>query len=236
MGKIKDFFRNIFSYRIRSIYYNKTAPFFRNTKPASYAKCGKHVSLNCPLYLNGQNVELDDFTRLQPGIRVISSSGKLIVKKFSAIGAQCVIVPGSHVPTVGLPQYLSYLYLNDKDSVIVVEEDCWVGAGSYLLSHCSIGRGAVVAAGSIVTKTVPPYAVVAGSPAKVIATRFTVEQILAHERVLYPEEERFQETYLRKLFNEQYSGLKSIGSDQLDAVKQGILNKEKERLNIPVYE
>jgi acetyltransferase-like isoleucine patch superfamily enzyme len=67
---------------------------------------------------------------------------------------------------------------------IVVENDVWIGHGAIILSPARIGRGAVVAAGSIVTKDVPPYAIVAGVPARVLKMRFTPEQIVEHERLL----------------------------------------------------
>lgn len=54
---------------------------------------------------------------------------------------------------------------------IVVEDDCWLGAGSILLDGVTVGRGSVVAAGSVVTRDVPPYSVVAGVPAKVMRQR-----------------------------------------------------------------
>ena len=59
-----------------------------------------------------------------------------------------------------------------------------------------MGRGAVVAAGALVVKDVPPYAIVGGVPAKVLKYRFTPDQIRAHERQLYSEEERLSDDYL----------------------------------------
>lgn len=67
---------------------------------------------------------------------------------------------------------------------IVVEDDVWIGHGAIVLSPARIGRGAIVAAGSVVTKDVPRYAIVGGNPAKVIKMRFTPEQIQEHERIL----------------------------------------------------
>ncbi len=60
---------------------------------------------------------------------------------------------------------------------IVVDDDAWVGYGSIIMSGVHIGQGAVVAAGSVVTKDVPPYAIVGGVPAKVIKYRFDNEII-----------------------------------------------------------
>jgi chloramphenicol O-acetyltransferase type B len=67
---------------------------------------------------------------------------------------------------------------------IHVEDDVWIGFGSIILSPAKIGRGAIVAAGSVVTKDVPRYAIVAGVPARVLKMRFTPEQISLHESIL----------------------------------------------------
>ncbi|WP_309025292.1 DapH/DapD/GlmU-related protein [Pelagicoccus sp. SDUM812002] len=53
----------------------------------------------------------------------------------------------------------------DKGSPIVVEDDVWIGAGAILLPGVRIGRGAIVAAGAVVTKDVPAFARVGGVPA-----------------------------------------------------------------------
>ena len=51
---------------------------------------------------------------------------------------------------------------------ILIEDECWIGANSVITAGVSIGKHAVVAAGSIVTKDVPAYSLVAGNPAKMI--------------------------------------------------------------------
>lgn len=51
---------------------------------------------------------------------------------------------------------------------IVVEDDCWIGANSVITAGVTIGKHAVVAGGSVVTKNVPPYTIVAGNPARPI--------------------------------------------------------------------
>jgi acetyltransferase-like isoleucine patch superfamily enzyme len=64
---------------------------------------------------------------------------------------------------------------------VVVGDDVWIGFGSIVLSGVTIGRGAVIAAGSIVTHDIEPYAIVAGVPAKKIKSRFTPDEIERHE-------------------------------------------------------
>lgn len=71
----------------------------------------------------------------------------------------------------------------DKYS-IVIEDDVWIGHGAIIMTPSRIGRGAVVAAGSLVTHNVPRYAVVGGVPAQILRMRFSPEQIIEHERLL----------------------------------------------------
>ena len=73
-----------------------------------------------------------------------------------------------------------------KGLEIVVEDDVWIGYGAILLSGIKIGRGAIIAAGSVVTRDIPPYAIAVGTPAKVLSYRYSPEQIIEHERKLYP--------------------------------------------------
>lgn len=61
---------------------------------------------------------------------------------------------------------------------ILVGDDVWIGYRSTILSGVEIGQGAIIAAGSVVTKNVPPYAVVGGNPARVIRFRFS-ERIIS---------------------------------------------------------
>ncbi len=60
---------------------------------------------------------------------------------------------------------------------IVIMNDCWVGEKTTIMSGVIVGNGAVVAAEAVVTKDVPPYAIVAGNPAQIIGYRFSKEQI-----------------------------------------------------------
>ncbi|MBL0711383.1 MAG: CatB-related O-acetyltransferase [Colwellia sp.] len=65
---------------------------------------------------------------------------------------------------------------------INIEDDVWIGIGVILLGPVNIGKGAIVAAGAVVTKDVKPYSIVGGNPARFIKMRFAPEEILNHER------------------------------------------------------
>ena len=60
---------------------------------------------------------------------------------------------------------------------ITVQNDVWIGAKSTVMSGVTIHNGSIIAAGSTVTKDVPPYAIVAGNPGKIVKFRFTEDQI-----------------------------------------------------------
>jgi acetyltransferase-like isoleucine patch superfamily enzyme len=60
---------------------------------------------------------------------------------------------------------------------IVIENDVWIGAKSTIMSGVKISNGAVVGSNSVVTKDVPPFAIVVGNPAKIVKYRFTEDQI-----------------------------------------------------------
>lgn len=74
----------------------------------------------------------------------------------------------------------SWLGLNN---ITRIEDDTWIGFGSIILQGVKIGKGAIVAAGSVVTKDVEPYSIVGGNPAKPIGLRFDSEEILMHEQI-----------------------------------------------------
>ena len=67
---------------------------------------------------------------------------------------------------------------------IIVRDDVWIGMNAIVLSGVEIGQGAVIAAGAVVTSDIPPYAIAAGVPAKVIKHRFdsqTIDKLLQYD-------------------------------------------------------
>ncbi len=74
-------------------------------------------------------------------------------------------------------KFMGYKVESLSKGSIIVEDDVWIGMDSLILSNVRIGKGAVVGAGSVVSKDVPPYAIVAGNPARVVRYRFSEDLI-----------------------------------------------------------
>lgn len=178
---------------------------------------GTHTQLFFPSVIaNPKNVFLHEYCRLQQNHIIYNYTGKFIMKEYSGASVNLIVVTGNHTPTVGIPQYmLGISHINDKETDIIVEEDVWIGARVTLIAGAHIGRGAVIGANSLVNKEIPPYAVAVGSPTRIIASKFTIDEIIEHEKKLYKPEKRFSREYLEALFNTFYIDKKSIGK-QID--------------------
>lgn len=91
-----------------------------------------------------------------------------------------------------------------EDHEIVVGNDVWVGHGAILLGEVRVGNGAILAAGSVVTKDVPPYTIVGGVPARPIRKRFSESVIQEVESLRWwdmsdAELERIKPLFFRNL-------------------------------------
>ena len=109
----------------------------------------------------GDNCSINSFCHL-------SGNGGIIIGNNVRIATQCVIISANHnFDNTDVPIYLQ----GETKSKIVIEDDCWLGAGVKVLAGVTIGRGSVIGAGSVVNKDVPPYSVVVGVPGRVIKNR-----------------------------------------------------------------
>lgn len=94
---------------------------------------------------------------------ISEKSCKLVIKDRVAIGPRVTLLLSSDANWSKLMNQIEYI-----KSYIVLEDDCWLGAGVIVLPGVRIGKCSIVGSGAVVTKDVPPYTVVAGIPAKVI--------------------------------------------------------------------
>lgn len=98
-----------------------------------------------------------------------AADGEIIIGNNSFISQGVTVVTSNHAIRKDL--LIANQGWLSKKSKIIISDDVWIGANAVILPDVEIGKGAVIAAGSIVTKDVPEYAVVAGNPAKIIKYR-----------------------------------------------------------------
>jgi len=134
-----------------------------------FVMLGNDVNLNRNVYVGGFGPALNigDRTQLNRGVCVDGRGGV-------SIGTDVLIGPGA--------QLISYQHkFSDRNKTIntqgfsvapiIVEDDVWIGANAVLVSGVTIGKGSVVGAGAVVTRSFPPYSIIAGVPARTIGTR-----------------------------------------------------------------
>jgi acetyltransferase-like isoleucine patch superfamily enzyme len=95
---------------------------------------------------------------------------------------------------------------------IIIGDDVWIGTDSIILSGVKVGQGAVVGAGSVVSKDIPPYAIVIGNPAKVVKFRF--DQTLI-DKMTHFQFSEVDNTFIEKKINLLY---KDLNKELLDEI------------------
>lgn len=101
----------------------------------------------------------------------INQEVMLVAKDRIEIGENSTLAYRAAIYTSAFPHgnLLTRVYPK-KIAPVIIEDNCWIGANAILLPGVTIGRCSVVGAGSVVTKSIPPYSVAVGSPARVIKT------------------------------------------------------------------
>jgi acetyltransferase-like isoleucine patch superfamily enzyme len=123
--------------------------------------------------------EAGEFSFVGPGCTIYP---KVKIGRYTMLANDVKILGGDHY----YKRVCAPIIFSGREELrpTVIGNDVWVGAYSLVMAGVTIGNGAIVAAGSVVTKDVPPYAVVGGCPAKFIKMRFDKEQIAEHEKII----------------------------------------------------
>lgn len=187
---------NIIKEEIMSLFikikYRKTAKFTKTSKVIGNIKLGGYnfvdnhsVLRDCTLgfasyvghHVSLQKTKIGKFTCIGPNVSIIS--GKHPVNKFVSI----------HPAFYSIYKQAGFTFVDDelfeeqtysdaeKKWFCEIGSDVWIGNRAQIISGVKIGNGAVVAAGAMVTKDVPDYAIVGGIPARIIRYRFSNEEI-----------------------------------------------------------
>ncbi|MCB9772162.1 MAG: CatB-related O-acetyltransferase [Candidatus Omnitrophica bacterium] len=132
-----------------------------------FGYCGKNVRVE-PLafFHSGRNISIGDDSSIGERSRIL---GKVTIGKDVMMGEEVIIMTQNHnferLDVAMCQQGFQ------KEEPVTIADDVWIGARVMILPGVNVGKGAVLAAGAIVTKDVPEYAIVGGNPAKLIKMR-----------------------------------------------------------------
>lgn len=124
-----------------------------------------------------------------PILRAHHAGNRIHIGQFCCLGQNVAVFAGGNHPMHQLTQHHLKLYLGvgdfagwsaacpDNTDITTIGNDVWLGDGCLVLSGVTVGDGAVIGARAVVSRDVPPYAIVAGNPASVIRNRFPDETI-----------------------------------------------------------
>jgi acetyltransferase-like isoleucine patch superfamily enzyme len=129
--------------------------------------CGKNVQIYHPVVFYGHEaLDVGENTAFAPFVH-IWCGGRVI------IGKNCMI--GSHVAITSLTHDYNERDMRNsiKSGKVIIEDDVWIGSHAVIMAGITIGQGAVIGAGSVVTKDIPPFALAYGVPAVIKKYRFS---------------------------------------------------------------
>ena len=180
--------------------------------------CGKDVVIRFRNDVKElQNVYMYDDTYISENFTFISYTGKLIMKSHSGAASNFSAITNNHGREMGrFIKDTEKERSHELEADIVIDEDVEIGSDVTILAGVHVGRGAAIGSGTVVRNNVPPYAIVIGNPAKIVGFTFTPEQVIEHEKILYPENERIPidklEKNYKKYFLDRMKEIRSLTS------------------------
>ena len=142
---------------------------------ASLLQVGRRSSIRKGTVISIAKKRVDSFITIGDSTYVGENNNLRAADGIISIGNNCLISQGITIVTSnhGIKKELPVTQQPwiSKIGHISIEDGVWIGANAVILPDVTIGTGAVVAAGAIVTKDVPPFAIVAGNPAKILKYR-----------------------------------------------------------------
>lgn len=178
-----------------------------------WRKKNSHNSTTAASIFDINKVDVGIYTYGDIDVLDFDTPSKLTIGNFCSIAPDVLFCLGAdhRVDTVSTFPFKVKVLGEECEAVskgdIVVSDDVWIGYGAKIMSGVHIGQGAVVAAGAVVTKDIPPYTIVGGVPAKVIKYRFSKEIINELLKVDY---NKMDEDMVRTHIVDLYKELKDI--------------------------
>lgn len=128
---------------------------------------GRYSYISTGSYL--ENVEVGNFSSIGPG--VCNHLGNHPTRRFVST------CPAFYSPTSPVPSFVDHETFPGYGGKVMIGHDVWIGSGVLLMDGITVGNGAIIAARAVVTRDVPPYAIVGGVPARLIRFRFDEQTI-----------------------------------------------------------
>lgn len=176
----------------RIIFWIKTQcyNFLREYEKTKFASFGKGSTFGHHCVFTYQTIHIADNVFIGAYCQLKSVHGKIFIGNHVMFGPGVHIHGGNHITnTIGV--FMDSVGKEiGQDLSVIIDDDVWVGANAIILTGVHVGRGAVIGAGTIVTKDIPPYAVVVGNPARIIRFRFSPQEAMKHEKCLYENDQR----------------------------------------------
>lgn len=132
------------------------------------ARVGKDIKILPGVWIDRfSGLQIGDEVSVATGV-VITTAGGVNIGDHCMIGYRAVLLSAHHVIPPGRKPMR---YAGARFAPLVVERDAWIGAGAVLLGGVTVGEGAVIGANALVNRDIPPFAVAAGVPARVLRMR-----------------------------------------------------------------
>jgi acetyltransferase-like isoleucine patch superfamily enzyme len=158
-------------------------------------KCGKNVIIkpSTSIFYGVENFYFSNNVRISRYAVIYSTVANVYIGEKVGIAPYLKIITGNHrFDKVGHFVFDGdYEKRPEDDKDVIIEGDSWFGINVTILAGVTIGRGTIIAAGAVVNRSSPPYSIIGGNPARVLKFRFTIDEIVEHEKKLYPVEKRY---------------------------------------------
>jgi acetyltransferase-like isoleucine patch superfamily enzyme len=148
-------------------------------------------------YYSYKKISVGDDVFIGIGAIFSATESSITIGNKVMFGPNVTIMGGDHnTSVVGRFMYDIHEKMPDNDLPVIIEDDVWIGTGVIILKGVRIGRGSIIAAGALVIQDVPPYSIAGGVPAKRLKIRWTCEEIMKHEALIYPPEKRLARKFI----------------------------------------